>query len=265
MTGVIYIGEKSCAIKKLGEGVLTLTANNMYNSGTIIDAGKLIVSGAGTIGTGPTTVADGATLEFIVDDGAVKQTSSISGKETVVKTGNGTLRINNEGADESLEFGNILVQTGRADVKGLYYGTINVSGPAVFSPGNSVGTLVTDVFTLGSGATLLMEQDASGMDTLIANTFNIADDAIVEYVFTSLQPGATYEIFSDPTGLDEPYNYVDYWASFLTTEDDYYWNISIVGNSVFASVDANAIPEPSTWALLVLGVVGLTYWRRRKN
>ena len=265
MTGVIYTGSGNCALKKLGEGVLTLTANNTYNSGTIIDAGKVVVSGAGTIGTGPATVADGATLEFNVDDGAVKQTGAISGKGTVVKTGNGTLRINNEGADEGLEYGNILAQDGRADVKGLYYGTINVSGPAVFSPGNSVGTLVTDVFTLGSGATLLMEQDATGMDTLIANQFNIADDAIVEYVFTSLQPGATYAIFSDPTGLEGQYADVDYWASFLTPGDDYYWNITIDGNTVYASVDSNAVPEPSTWALLILGVIVLFLRKRVRN
>ncbi len=263
MTGVIYIGDKSCALKKLGDGVLTLTANNTYNSGTIIEAGKVVVSGAGTIGTGPATVADGATLEFIVDDGAVKQTGAISGAGTVVKTGNGTLRIDNEGVDESLEYGNILVQAGRADVKGLYYGTINVSGPAVFSPGNSVGTLTTDVFTLGSGATLLMEQDETGMDTLIANTFNIADDAIVEYVFTSLQPGATLTLFNDPNGLEGQYADVDYWASFLTPEDAYYWNFTTDGYSVFASVDSNAVPEPSTWALLILGAAALLYWRNR--
>ncbi|MBR6436965.1 MAG: PEP-CTERM sorting domain-containing protein, partial [Thermoguttaceae bacterium] len=28
-------------------------------------------------------------------------------------------------------------------------------------------------------------------------------------------------------------------------------------------VDANAVPEPSTWALLILGAVGLMYWRRK--
>ncbi len=31
------------------------------------------------------------------------------------------------------------------------------------------------------------------------------------------------------------------------------------------TLDANAIPEPSAWALLTLGVCGLLCWRKRKN
>ena len=41
-----------------------------------------------------------------------------------------------------------------------------------------------------------------------------------------------------------------------------YW-LNADGSITFG--DHNAIPEPSTWALLVLGVVALMFWRRRKN
>ncbi|MBQ3349460.1 MAG: autotransporter-associated beta strand repeat-containing protein [Thermoguttaceae bacterium] len=253
------------ALHKDGAGTLELTYANEYTGGTTVDAGKVLVSGAGTLGTGAISVAQSAELEFNVDENAVKQTGAISGLGTVVKTGSGTLRINNEGADASLKYGNILAQDGRVDVKGLYAGAIEVSAPAIFSPGNSVGTLTTDEFILNAAATLLMEQDSTGMDKLVASTFNIDDDAIIEYVFTSIQPGATYEIFNDPEGLEGKYADVGYWSSYLTPGDDYYWNFSTDGYSIFASVDANAVPEPSTWALLVLGAAGLLYWRRKNS
>lgn len=252
------------ALHKDGAGTLELTYANEYTGGTTVDAGNVLVSGAGTLGTGAISVAQAAQLEFNVDENAVKQTGAISGLGTVVKTGSGTLRINNEGADASLEYGNILAQDGRVDVKGLYAGAIEVSAPAIFSPGNSVGTLTTDEFILNAAATLLMEQDSTGMDKLVASTFNIDDAAIIEYVFTSIQPGATYEIFNDPEGLEGKYADVNYWSSYLTPGDDYYWNFTTDGYSIFASVDANAVPEPSTWALLILGAAGLLYCRKRK-
>ena len=43
-----------------------------------------------------------------------------------------------------------------------------------------------------------------------------------------------------------------------------YLNLSVVDNhNVRMQIDANAVPEPSTWALLVLGIAGLLYWRKR--
>ena len=257
-------------LAKSGSGTLTISDAKSFTGNTAVKEGKLLVTGAGTLGAEPRdiTVADGASLEFAVDEDDVKKTGAVSGKGSVLKTGPGTLQIDNsayvDGYDESVQFGTITAQDGRLDVKGVYDGTFVIDAPAIFSPGNSIGTLKTDVFQLNAGATLLMEQDASGMDTLIANTFIIDDDAIIEYVFTSLQSGAMYEIFNDPNGLEGQYATPEYWASFLSPGDDYFWNISIVGNSVFASVDPNAVPEPSTWALLVLGALGLLYWRKRK-
>ncbi|MBQ2622647.1 MAG: autotransporter-associated beta strand repeat-containing protein [Thermoguttaceae bacterium] len=276
ITGLYNNTQYTCSITKLGDGTLKLSGANSYKGETIVSAGVLELTGDAVVANGLMTVGNNGTLIYNLEEGQSKlltidNSNKIVSTGAVEKTGDGTLQIYAASAGQ-VDASHFLVSSGRLDMKEYYKGTLEVGKKldegyttATFSPGNSVGSLTIDgVFTLNPGSTLLMEQDATGMDTLIANQFNIAEDAIVEYVFTSIQPGATYEIFSDPNGLEGKYADVNYWSSFLTPGDDYYWNITIVGNSVFASVDSNAVPEPSTWALLILGAAGLLYWRKRK-
>ena len=57
---------------------------------------------------------------------------------------------------------------------------------------------------------------------------------------------------------------VDFWTSLLTPTSAYSWDLSVIGNTVYATIDANAVPEPSAWMLLLLGSFGLLYWRKKK-
>ena len=120
-------------------------------------------------------------------------------------------------------------------------------------------------FTLNPGSTLLIEQDASGIDTLSATTVHFASDSILDLPVDSLQPGASYTIIQSTNAFDETMASDAFWNGLLTSGSDYYWNLKVVnGNTVMASVDSNAVPEPSTWALLALGVTSLLYLRKRK-
>ncbi|WP_338576687.1 autotransporter-associated beta strand repeat-containing protein [Brevundimonas olei] len=52
----------SGAVRQIGSGVTTLTANNSYTGSTFVDGGALIINGDQSAATGLTTVASGATL-----------------------------------------------------------------------------------------------------------------------------------------------------------------------------------------------------------
>ena len=137
---------------------------------------------------------------------------------------------------------------------------------AIFSPGNSVGDLTIDgTFTLHSGSTLFIEQEGSRIDTLSATTVVVESNSILDMPIDSLQPGMSTPIIQSTNAFGGDMANDAFWNGLLTSEDAYYWNLKVVnGNTVMASVDANAVPEPSTWALLVLGAAGLLYWRKRK-
>ena len=210
------------------------------------------------------TSADGT--YFQVDEG--KQTlinSSMSGNGKLIKTGEGTLLIN--AAEGAVDIQSLVVSSGRLDMKEFFTGTLEVGvaddadSTAIFSPGNSVGSLeVTGNFILNSGATLLMEFDNTGTDSLlVSGTTTFEEGSIVSLAMeegTSVSPNQQIS-FQLPIGIDTFDNAILDYPSFLTNLE-----YNSTTGLLSATVDANAVPEPSTWALLILGVIVL-YLRKR--
>ena len=216
--------------------------------------------------TGTFTLDDASTLEFNTSAEVSRFDNTIAGSGTLLKTGSGTLALN--GTDEKpITASSLITEGGSLLFKGFYTGDLTIKDGTLFSPGNSVGTLTMDGnFTAESGSTLLFEQDATGIDQLIilnGGKINIADDAILELAMTNPVPGATYTLIDSPDGLTGEYASDAFWNGLLTPESGYYWNLYVDGGILYASVDANAVPEPSTWALLALGAMGLLYWRKK--
>jgi autotransporter-associated beta strand protein len=258
---------------KTGDGTLTLSGANTYTGTTAINGGVLQLTDAAVVVNGPVSIGENGTLEFNLAEGQTKQltftdSNKITGSGTIIKTGEGVLQLYAaaEGLIDSSQF---IVSSGRLDMKEYFKGSMEVGEAlddgyttATFSPGNSVGTLIIDgAFKINGGSTLLIEQDTTGMDKLVANSFDVASDSILELTLGAAVPGATYAIIQDS---DSELAGVDFWNSILAPESSYYWNLSVDGNTLYATLDANAVPEPSTWALLILGTAGL-FWLRRKN
>ena len=106
------------------------------------------------------------------------------------------------------------------------------------------------------------------MDKLTASSFNIDSNSILELIMGSYKPGAEYPIIVNSSGdFSDGYENDSFWNALLTPESDSYWDLFVRGNTVYASiygdVPSPGVPEPSTWALLVLGVAGLMYLRKR--
>lgn len=202
------------------------------------------------------------------NDRQTKYIGAISA-DTIQKTGDGTLQIY-AAAENMIDAQSFVVSSGRLDMKEYFTGALEIGKSlgddnfttATFSPGNSVGTLnITGDFTLNPGSTLLLEFDETGADSLIvsgATTF-----AEGSFITLALEDGASpvpnqqlsFQLSPNITTFD---NAALSYPSYLTGV-----SYNATTGVLSAVVDANAVPEPSTWALLALGAAGLMYWRKR--
>ena len=185
-------------------------------------------------------------------------------------------------AENSISAESGFISSGRVDILGVIEGSLEVEEGSTFSPGNSAGT--TEVnngnFTLDSGSSLLMEilgSGESGNDILIVsgdgdNTGKLilTAGAEIELVLgegSSLEPGESFTAVLTADNSSDLSDILSYVKTTDFTEleyveldsGDYAGKFAITGRRF----TADEVPEPSTWALLVLGAAGLMYWRKK--
>ena len=212
--------------------------------------------------TGSITMGADTTID-VASGLSLYQSGDITGQYTLTKTGEGTLLIN--AAQGAVDVESLVVSSGRLDMKEYFKGDLEINNSATFSPGNSIGPLYeTGNFTLDAGATLLMEiggTDAADNDQLIVSgTTTYQDNSIIQFVLDS---DSNYiPALGDVIEVTMPK--IDDWSK--VSFSSYFFTIKgYEGGNVILGVNPNAVPEPSTWALLLLGAAGLLYVRKRKN
>ena len=284
---------------KTGKGTLALSGDNLssYTGKTTVSDGTLKLAADATLNDlsgGSEVKADDPESVYnpvnLVSEGNLTLNSN-SGSDTkfigkidaagktVTKTGNGTLRIYSD-EDNVSTAANFVVEAGELDFKGTYKGAMELNSGAVLSPGNSIGTLTIDgtelpsevsALTLHSMATLLMEiagPEPEDNDMLIIlGNLTIEDGAIINLTLadnSSFGPNDPFEVIIQADNTSQ-----DIIESALTSY--YFTGLAALPQGdgstylITGHADSNAVPEPSTWALLILGAAGLLLWRKRKN
>jgi autotransporter-associated beta strand protein len=233
ISGVISGTNGTSALTKISSGTLTLTATNAYAGGTTVSGGTLELSGASaSLGTGNVSVAGSGAL-LAIDNGV---TDAISNGATLSLGNNGLLNLA-AGVNERVGF----LSLDTALQPNTTYGS---------SQSNAVVKL--DLYFSGTGILTVGSP-------ILAGDYN--NDGIVDaadYVVWKKNIGQPSQTLpNDTTGVIVGQAQYDLWRSnFATTTP-------VPGSGAVQM--AGAIPEPSSVALLALGLTALVTLATRRG
>ncbi|MBQ3349321.1 MAG: autotransporter-associated beta strand repeat-containing protein [Thermoguttaceae bacterium] len=263
-------------------GTLTISGTNFYTGSIDIQEGTLKLTDAATLSQGATTIGEAGVLEFNVANGekqvSITTANPISGSGAIVKSGAGILKVDNLDSPNTISAESFTVNAGELDFRGYFEGDIEIINGAVFSPGNSVGTLsVTGDVSIINGTALFEFGDYTGADEnhdvltiLGADNLFTAGNGMISLAFDGdpnawATDGGEYKLVSNEgftVGDKSSWlsNYTDLFS--LDGRSD---GLYLVAGASPTPEPGSGVPEPSTWALLVLGVVVLFLRKRVRS
>ena len=236
---------------KTGAGTTTMTANNTYVGATTVAAGKLVVEGS--IASSAVTAQNGGTL-----------------------AGSGTV-------------GGLIVNSGGTVSPGNSLGDLNVVGDMAWSGGGNynwqaLGTTATPGAAAGTTWDLITVTGTLDLSDLsVGSKFDInlwslaSTGPDVNGNITNFNATTSYEWLAvaagSISGFDAAHFAVNVGAINGTTgfsnslDGGYIFGVRADGGNLYVTYGPTPIPEPGTWAAMVIFAGGAAYagWRRRQR
>jgi len=273
----------SVTVGAAGEGTATIANGGTLSVGTVTIAS----SGTGSLNIGdydtPSTAGtlDATTVDMDSNGAAVyfNQTDAttfgaqLTGSGNVIQRGSGSTTLtgaNDYTGPTTVEAGTLVVNGTISDSEltvkdgGTLAGTGTLSdvileGGARLSPGNSIGTLNAKSLTWEKGAVLVFELGATTNDKIVLTEGlwrgSSMDDYSFEFINAGWQVGHTYTLAT--------FDRSDFGADdfHFTNTGEFEGEFEMNGQELRFTV--YSVPEPSTWAMLIVSGVAIGLRRRR--
>lgn len=212
------------------------------------------------------------------------------------KTGNETLNLYCAASDRGICAESFVVSSGRINFNGYFKGDLTVNAGATFSPdswnwGNdsaiAVGdnsvtygdktydavTIDGDIVNNGGKIEFNFSSYGTGKNDVISfinnGMFDKDDSSFISLAFMENDPSAwqtenaKYLMIKGGGFADGDYSYL---LSNTYGNDTLHRQFALLGEGGnLYLITTYYVPEPSTWALMILGAAGLLYWRRRNG